>query len=190
MQRAVNSDSDLAKLDPLKARIKKYFHNRTLHTLPHPADLDERDMHKLKSLHMQDFNPDFISNLDKLFQHIVKNVNVKSWKGTRFTGKIIALLVNNLVTSINNDSMLELDFAWMQMLKHEYNQLCNKYNAMVKEKIDAKRQNMPYSTELAYKEIDGIYDIQLKAIEDSKSLNNADMTIKISSEIQKTLSKE
>lgn len=83
-------------------------------------------MHRLKSLPYADFYPDFISQFDKLFQHMIKNVAVKSYNGMRFSGKILATVVTHLVESINNDTMLELDFAWKQMLRHEFNTICKK----------------------------------------------------------------
>ena len=75
---AQSSQSDTAKLDPMKARIRRYFRNRSLFTLPFPADVDERSMHTLKHLPQTAYFPEFLAQFEQLFGHIARNATVKT----------------------------------------------------------------------------------------------------------------
>lgn len=76
-------------------------------------------MSKLKIMQKHEFDQDFLRKFDSFFEDIASNLEVKVWNGLRFNGKIIGSLISNLVMSLNANQMLELDFAWKQMIENE-----------------------------------------------------------------------
>lgn len=130
-------------MNPMKNRICNYFWKRKLFTLPYPADIDEREMSKLKTLPMSGFEPEFIRKFDLFFESMAERLEVKVWNGMNFTGKIVGSLISNLVESLNANQMLELDFAWKQMIENEFVQLLKVQNASLKKKFRDLENKLP-----------------------------------------------
>jgi len=59
-----NKKIDNYKLNPMKTRICNYFYKRKLYTLPIPVELDESDIHKLKTMNKSKYNPEFLKKFE------------------------------------------------------------------------------------------------------------------------------
>jgi len=53
----------------------------------------------------------------------------------KFTGKIVGSLISNLVEALNANQMVELDFAWKQMIENEFVQLNKLYTSKLKNRF-------------------------------------------------------
>lgn len=100
-------------------------------------------MSKLKTLPKDQFEPEFIQKFDLFFENIADRLEVKMWNGMNFTGKIVGSLIANLVDSLNANQMLELDFAWKQMIENEFVQLNKVQNAKLKQKFRELELELP-----------------------------------------------
>lgn len=104
------------------------------------------------------FEPEFIAKFASFFQTLTSKLEVKVWNGMKFTGKIVGSLIFNLVESLNANQMLELDFAWKQMIENEFCQLNKLYIMKVKSKFKELESKLPLATYEISEEIDSIKD--------------------------------
>lgn len=92
------------------------------------------------------FEPNFIDKFGSFFETITTKLEVKVWNGMKFTGKIVGSLISNLVESLNANQMLELDFAWKQMIENEFCQLNKLYILKLKSKFKDLETRLPLPT--------------------------------------------
>mmetsp|Transcript_30144 Transcript_30144/g.65922 ORF Transcript_30144/g.65922 Transcript_30144/m.65922 type:complete len:84 (+) Transcript_30144:872-1123(+) len=59
-------------------------------------------------------------------------METKSFNNMAFNGKCISQVIRILVTSLNQNKMMELDFAWKQMVEQEFHNLKKKYSQDLK----------------------------------------------------------
>lgn len=104
------------------------------------------------------FDPDFIDRFSIFFETLKSKLEVKVWNGMKFTGKIVGSLIFNFLEALNNNQMLELDFAWKQMIENEFVQLNKLHLMKLKSKFKDLDSKLPLATYDFSESIDLIKD--------------------------------
>jgi hypothetical protein len=136
-------------------------------------------MGKLKTLPKDQFEPEFIDKFELFFANMADRLDVKMWNGMNFTGKIVGSLISNLMESLNNNQMLELDFAWKQMIENEFIQLLKVQNNKIKDKFRDLDTKLPLSAYDLLTNLDHIKESIYEVMKEDICLKNYDKMIEI-----------
>ena len=102
----------------IRRLLKSFFKDRDCCTMVRPLTKEE-DLQTLSDWNLEDLRQEFVEQVLQLRRKVLNRVKPKVMNGKKLDGSMLAWLLDNYVTSINQGAIPNIENAWSYMCKNE-----------------------------------------------------------------------
>jgi hypothetical protein len=165
----------------IRRLIQTFFKERDCFTMVRPLT-DEEDLQILEKKELKDLRSEFIEQVMELRKRIFKQCKVKTLNGKQISGEMLAGLLKNYVSAINDGAVPNIENAWTYICKSHCQKLFDSCYNYYDEKFNEKlNDSFPTSQEQLH-----LYHSQLKqeALDKFKAESMGEATDKFVEELK------
>ena len=116
--------------------LRSFFHERNCYTMVRPVT-DEANLRNLEQTDPSQLRPEFVEQVVELRKQILSQAKKKYLNDSELTGQMLAGLLENYVTAINNKDVPNIENAWNYICKAQctkaFEECLTEYNEGMKE---------------------------------------------------------
>ena len=92
----------------IRRLLKDFFQDRDCCTLIRPV-ANEADLQNLEELEINSLRPEFVSQMEEFRKKVLSEVKPKTLNGKELNGEMLAALIENYISAINNGAVPNIE---------------------------------------------------------------------------------